>query len=152
MGWLDRLSGKLFGRAQGNAGSKQQKSHSYHEKAAARRLATYNKASVSPRSGGAHRSVNPLKHDSRTFMGVVIRSAEGCCKAAERNGGQKFLAAHAPQLPLGTCDRPQQCRCRYKHLNDRRQESRRDEDNGIPRQAYYGEDRRYRRKGRRQLA
>lgn len=149
MGWLDHLRGKLFGRAQGNTGSKQQKSHSYHEKAAARRLAAYDKASGIPRSRG---SVNPPKHDSRTFMGVVIHSADGCCKAAERNGGQKFLAAHAPQLPLGTCDTPQQCRCRYKHLTDRRQESRRDEDNGIPRQAYYGEDRRYRRKARRQLA
>ncbi|NKB98570.1 MAG: hypothetical protein GKR90_08780 [Pseudomonadales bacterium] len=148
MSWIDKLTGRLLGRGKGKASSKQRKSQNYHEKAAARRLAAHDKSPGIPRSGGTRRPKNPLPHNSHAFRAVVIHSAEGCCEAAERNGGQKFLAAHAPQLPLGTCDRPQQCRCRYKHLTDRRQESRRDEDNGMPGQAYYGDNRRYRRNRR----
>lgn len=83
------------------------------------------------------------------FRAVVIHSTEGCCDAAHRNSNQKFLALHAPQLPLGTCDRPQNCRCRYKHLTDRRQDMRRDEDHGLPGQPYYGQNRRYRKNRRR---
>jgi hypothetical protein len=150
MSWIDKLTGKLLGRAKEKAGTKQRKSN-YHDKATARRIAAQDKLAGSPgptRSTASRRSKNPIPQNSHTFRAVVIHSTEGCCEAAERNGGQKFLAEHAPRLPLGTCDRPQQCKCRYKHLTDRRQDSRRDEDNGMPRQPFYGDDRRYRRNRR----
>ena len=79
------------------------------------------------------------------YRGVRIYSrSQNCCKAAKRIAGQKFLAAHAPQLPLGGCDQPEVCQCRYQHLADRRQEMRRDSDHGLPGRPYNGIDRRYR--------
>ncbi len=66
------------------------------------------------------------------YRGVKIYSKKECCDAARRISGQKFLAAHAPQLPLGGCDHPERCECRYKHLSDRRSEIRRDADHGLP--------------------
>lgn len=102
---------------------------------------------MTPRSGKAA-GYNPAKR-SYPFRAVFIDNSDGCCDAAKRNTHQKFLAAHAPQLPLGTCDRPQHCRCRYKHLTDRRQDMRRDEDHGLPGLPYYGENRRFRANRRR---
>lgn len=142
MSWLSKLLGQ-----RGN-GSKSKvnrtRSSKYHDKAAARRMSAHNKVSKA-NSAKASEKTNP-------FRAVVIHSMENCCEAAERNVGQKFLAAHAPQLPLGTCDKPQQCHCRYKYLNDRRQETRRDEDHGLPRQPYHGDNRRYRRNRRKTRA
>ena len=66
------------------------------------------------------------------------------CAAAQRIENQKFLAAHAPELPLGGCDTPQQCRCRYKYHADRRTDVRRDTDHGLPDGPFPGENRRYR--------
>jgi hypothetical protein len=74
----------------------------------------------------------------------MIYSRVECCGAAERIAGQKFLAAHAPQLPLGGCDQSTTCQCRYQHLEDRRQEMRRDTDHGLPNRGFSTAERRYR--------
>ena len=139
MSWLSKLLGQ--GSRQDRKGSSNRsRSSKYLDKAAARRMSAHNKSSKN--------SSNRSSEKTSPFRAVVIRSMENCCEAAERNAGQKFLAAHAPQLPLGTCDKPQQCHCRYKYLNDRRQETRRDEDHGLPGQPYHGENRRFRRNRR----
>ena len=138
MSWLSKLLGQN-GNATKNRKQKT-RSSKYHDKAAARRISAHNKASRTTPSQSREKN-NP-------FKAVVIRSMDNCCDAAERNEGQKFLAAHAPQLPLGTCDKPQQCHCRYKYLNDRRQETRRDEDHGLPGQPFHGDNRRFRRNRR----
>ena len=79
------------------------------------------------------------------YRGVrIYNRSQSCCKAGKRIAGQKFLAAHAPQLPLGGCDHPEACQCRYQHLDDRRQEMRRDSDHGLPGRPYNEVDRRYR--------
>ena len=85
----------------------------------------------------------------QTFQAVSIYSRTDCCDAAKRITGQKFLAAHAPQLPLGGCSQPEQCHCRYKHLSDRREEMRRDTDNGLPARQMLNGERRNRRDRRR---
>ena len=136
MGWLNRFLGLSDNSGGTNPTRAQRKSNKYHKRAAARRMSAHEKVS---------KPGTPDSEQTNPFRAVVIKSMEDCCEAAERNTGQKFLAAHAPQLPLGTCDKPQQCRCRYKYLNDRRQEMRRDEDHGLPGQPYHGENRRYRR-------
>ncbi|MEE4284477.1 MAG: hypothetical protein V2I41_21250 [Pseudomonadales bacterium] len=81
----------------------------------------------------------------QSFQAVSIYSRSDCCEAAQRITGKKFLAAHAPQLPLGGCDQPAQCRCRYKHMSDRREEMRRDTDNGLPARQMLNGERRNRR-------
>jgi len=50
----------------------------------------------------------------------------GCaCAAVKAMGEQRFLAAEAPQLPLGTCDSAK-CQCRYvRHVDRRAKEDRR---------------------------
>ena len=142
MSWLGKLLGQR-GKVKKNQANRT-RSSKYHDKAAARRMSAHNKASQA-NANNAIEKINP-------YRAVVIHSMVNCCEAAERNVGQKFLAAHAPQLPLGTCDKPQQCHCRYKYLNDRRQETRRDEDHGLPGQPYHGENRRYRRNRRKTRA
>ena len=109
---------------------------------------------TSSKAGASHRTkpkqTIPLrkgrkaKFEEFPYRGVRVYSrSQDCCIAAKRITGQKFLAAHAPQLPLGGCDHPQACQCRYQHLNDRRQEMRRDSDHGLPGSSYNEVDRRY---------
>ncbi len=83
------------------------------------------------------------------YRAVTVYSKVECCAAAQRLAGQKFLAAHAPQLPLGGCTQPDTCRCRYRHLQDRRSEVRRDTDHGLPARSYAETERRNRRDRRR---
>lgn len=71
-------------------------------------------------------------HANHPFRAVTVYSRENCCQAAKRLKGQRFLANHAPVLPLGGCTQPNQCHCRYRHLTDRREEMRRDTDFGLP--------------------
>ena len=99
----------------------------------------------SPRQAGSSRTGRKAEIAQFPYRGVRVYSrSQSCCKAAKRIAGQKFLAAHAPQLPLGGCDQPQACQCRYQHLTDRRQEVRRDSDHGLPGRPYSEVDRRYR--------
>ena len=37
----------------------------------------------------------------------------------------RYLSSEAPLLPLDQCDRPDQCECRYRHYEDRRDGPRR---------------------------
>ena len=117
-------------------------------------------AGIFGRSGGSHerqpkRSSKPhKKHTSAQkpatpFRSVSIVSTGRMCAAAERTSKQIFLAAHAPQLPLGGCTNSSSCRCRYKYHADRRQDARRDQDVGLPGRPYGDAERRHRRDRRR---
>lgn len=86
------------------------------------------------------------------FRAVAIHSLNGSCEAAQRVKDQRFLAAHAPQIPLGSCDNTQQCSCRYKYFTDRRSDMRRNTDHGLPAGTFHGDERRFRRDRRRQKA
>ncbi|MEM7003892.1 MAG: hypothetical protein AAF529_24110, partial [Pseudomonadota bacterium] len=79
------------------------------------------------------------------FRAVSIYSPANSCDGAARIRDQRFLARHAPQLPLENCSHPQQCRCRYRHHQDRRDaEARRDADHGLPSSPPNGDERRRR--------
>lgn len=69
------------------------------------------------------------------FHAVEIRYTNHACQAAQDTRGKRYVSAEAPILPLGQCDRPDQCQCRYQHHEDRRAGSRRDADNGLPTQS-----------------
>lgn len=94
-----------------------------------------------PASNRRQQKRSKPKVQQHPFRGVKVYSKTECCEAARRISGQKFLAAHAPQLPLGGCDQPERCQCRYKHLSDRRSEIRRDVDHGLPGKPVHSERR-----------
>jgi hypothetical protein len=81
------------------------------------------------------------------FHAVSIILGEGACAAAHRFTGRRFLSAHAPRLPLPTCDAPR-CTCRYKHHKDRRAGPRRRSEVGMMVAPFMGTERR-RSRGRR---
>jgi len=56
----------------------------------------------------------------------------GRCEAAKALAGQRFLSGDAPPLPLPDCDRPDDCRCRYRKHGDRRTSGEPLDRNGIP--------------------
>jgi hypothetical protein len=68
------------------------------------------------------------------FHAVEIRGTNDACQAAQDTNGERYLSAEAPPLPLGECDRPDRCQCRYQHYEDRRSDSRRATDSGLPAQ------------------
>lgn len=61
------------------------------------------------------------------WRAVRIVSSKDCCEACDRVDGI-FLCAEAPRLPLKACTNPKGCRCKYRHLEDRRQGPRRHRD------------------------
>jgi hypothetical protein len=65
------------------------------------------------------------------------------CEAVRMLGGQRFLAAEAPRLPLAGCSAVEACQCKYKHHEDRRGSTRRREDRlGLPQRHHTGTERR----------
>ncbi len=79
---------------------------------------------------------------SQNYHAVSIRHQPRCCAAVKAIGDQRFLSTDAPLLPLADCSAPGQCRCRYKHHTDRRDDARRDTDVGLPERSFHGPNRR----------
>jgi hypothetical protein len=78
----------------------------------------------------------------------IVAPGSGCAEARALKG-VRLLSAEAPRLPLSTCDRPSECKCIYRHFDDRRQGSRRDDEGAPISRPYRGVERRKRR-GRRE--
>lgn len=77
------------------------------------------------------RASKPGKRDPRNrWHAVSVVPGSRACKAAEALKGQRFLSKEAPQLPLPQCDTAE-CRCKYRHYEDRRGPPRRAES-GAP--------------------
>jgi hypothetical protein len=76
--------------------------------------------------------VHPVREASAgnaTFHAVDIVTSGVACNAVKHLAGTRFLSRERPpQLPLGNCDTPGSCACRYRHHEDRRKESRRHSD------------------------
>ena len=66
-----------------------------------------------------------------SFHAVEIRAKNDACQAAQDTNGERYLSAEAPPLPLSQCDRPDRCQCRYRHYEDRRNDSRRGAESGL---------------------
>jgi hypothetical protein len=56
---------------------------------------------------------------SNPWHAVTILPGPRRCAAAGRVLGQRYLSSEAPPLPLNECTEPD-CRCRYRHHDDRR--------------------------------
>ena len=69
------------------------------------------------------------------YHAVAIRCGKTPCQAAKDNQTERYLSAEAPLLPLGQCDRPEQCNCHYQHYDDRRGGPRRRSEHGLPGEA-----------------
>lgn len=55
---------------------------------------------------------------------VELKAPYDACEEVLKLHGKRFLSAEAPSLPLSGCN--QNCSCKFKHHNDRRQDDRRD--------------------------
>lgn len=80
-------------------------------------------------------SRSPEKPRISKYHAVSIHCTDNACLAAKDKLGERHLSADAPLLPLKLCDRPDQCDCRYQHYDDRRGDSRRRSDQGLPAQS-----------------
>lgn len=78
----------------------------------------------------------------RDYHAVSIRPGTRCCTAAEALDERRFLSVEAPALPLEGCTLRGNCRCRYRHHTDRREDFRRDTDFGLPERGLLGTNRR----------
>ncbi len=62
---------------------------------------------------------------------VAVIGGVRACAAAKALKDQRLLSADAPpRLPLATCDMPGDCRCTYRHFDDRRSGPRRADERG----------------------
>jgi hypothetical protein len=59
---------------------------------------------------------------------VTVNSGTHACPAAAALQGVRLLSAEAPRLPLPDCSMPDDCRCTYRHHDDRRTGPRRARD------------------------
>jgi len=83
---------------------------------------------------------------SNRFHSVTIRVGQDACPAVQALANTRFLAKEAPRLPLDQCTVPN-CRCQYKHYDDRRDgEDRREERTSA---RHEGETRRHAREDQR---
>lgn len=64
------------------------------------------------------------RRSGRHYHSVVIAPGEKCCATVRALTGVRFLGQEAPLLPLAKCDAGE-CRCRYVHFEDRREDDRR---------------------------
>jgi hypothetical protein len=83
------------------------------------------------------------------YRGVEVIAGEDACDAARSLRNVRLLSAEVPRLPHKTCDRPADCKCIYRHFNDRREGPRRENDGAFVTVAYRGDERR-RGRGRRE--
>ena len=118
--------------------------HKPSKKASRRQAAKQRNSSTKGRTSKQLATAATSANVAYAYRAVSVYSRTDCCEASARLESQKFLAAHAPTLPLGGCTQAAHCRCRYKHYQDRRQDVRRDADHGLPGQ-YVANNRRYRR-------
>jgi len=56
-----------------------------------------------------------LKH-----RGAEVIAADAACDTARSLTNVRLLSVDVPPLPLNTCDRPETCKCKYRHFDDRR--------------------------------
>jgi len=54
------------------------------------------------------------------YEGLAFKGDAHCCQAAKKMDGRRFLIAEAPKVPLADCPDPALCRCKMRHIKDRR--------------------------------
>lgn len=108
-------------------------------------MAVRNKATTNKRPQKEDR--RKLAKTGSQFHAVSIQFADNACEAAKALEGQRILASEVPQVPLPECKAPQ-CKCRFRHHQDRRHSE--DRRGSIPQDmlgttgGYSGKERRFR--------
>jgi hypothetical protein len=82
-----------------------------------------------------------IKANRNIYSAVKIIPSKNSCEEAQPFSDKILLSTKAPLLPLPNCSLKENCQCRYKHFEDRRQIARRDSDQGFP-SVFSGEERR----------
>jgi hypothetical protein len=54
------------------------------------------------------------------FHAVTVVAGSNSCMQSLELKDVRLLSADAPRLPMGSCDRPDDCACRFRHHEDRR--------------------------------
>jgi hypothetical protein len=86
------------------------------------KFSVFNRSASTPTS----RQAPPVES---SYHAVDIVTSGTACQAAQHLAGTRFLSRERPpQLPLGNCDFPANCACRYRHHEDRRYGLRRATD------------------------
>ncbi|MDE2219270.1 MAG: hypothetical protein KGL25_05915 [Gammaproteobacteria bacterium] len=68
---------------------------------------------------------------NKSWRAVSVVPAGAACEAALQLRGRRFLTNAAPRLPLPECNLQNECRCKYRHLADRRGPPRRQNDSAF---------------------
>jgi hypothetical protein len=71
-----------------------------------------------------------VKKRSSRWHSVTVVLHDTSCAAAALCRNMRFLSQEAPPLPLPECPNREQCRCVYRHFEDRRSSPRRTADMG----------------------
>jgi hypothetical protein len=61
---------------------------------------------------------------------VIVVLQTSSCAAAALCRTTRYLSREAPRLPLPACPTPDECPCKFKHFQDRRNGPRRNADMG----------------------
>jgi hypothetical protein len=61
---------------------------------------------------------------------VIVVLQTSSCAAAALCRNTRYLSREAPRLPLPACPTPDECPCKFKHFQDRRNGPRRNADMG----------------------
>ena len=78
------------------------------------------------------------------YQCVEIVAPVSGCDVVRALKGMRLLSAEAPRLPLADCDRSMNCKCTYRHFDDRRGGPRRDDEDAKIRRAHQGMEQRKR--------
>ncbi len=62
----------------------------------------------------------------------IICKSRSACEDVLQHRSAVFLSHEAPSIPLPSCSNKDSCACHYLYLDDRRNDLRRDSDNGLP--------------------
>jgi len=54
------------------------------------------------------------------YEGLAFEAEQHCCTAARYMNGRRYLIAEAPKVPLADCTDPALCKCKLRHIKDRR--------------------------------
>ncbi len=73
---------------------------------------------------------------------VTVNAGKHACPAAGALKDVRLLSAEAPRLPLPDCAMPADCRCTYRHHDDRRAGPRRARDRNERPEPWPSSDRR----------
>jgi len=82
--------------------------------------------------GRTKRQKSEVRAITHLFHGVEVVPGPRACKAVSALAGKRLLSDEAPLLPITECTNSQTCSCHYVHFSDRRTESRREADDGLP--------------------